>query len=339
MKIEELKFDGYERVVQGTKDGFRATIAIHNINLGPALGGCRAYDYSDNQSQVEDTLKLAKGMTYKNALAGLSIGGGKSTLSTAGFTEDNLKMFGDLLNHVNKDGHVYTTAGDVGTTNDDLRVLGKYTPFVNGSTGSDSGIATAFGVFSAMKGALRSAGRDIKETTVSVNGYGKVGKRLTKFLLDAGANVIVSDINPLPADEFIPGGLGKSAINMAHVNSDVFAPCALGGALNHKVMDGIAVGHIVCGGANNQLASEDIAERIAEKGIFYVPDYLANSGGVIIVSRRGEDMFDYEYDAPQVHSKLQALEDTTFAILEESKMTGKFSGDIADSMAENIFNK
>ena len=338
LNVTELKVDGFERVVRGVDEttGLDAVIAIHNTNLGPALGGCRAYDYESFDAQLADNLNLARGMTYKSALAGLKLGGGKSTIFGA-VNEEKLKSFAELLNFVNKDTVQYFAAGDVGTTTADLAFLKTMTSFVNGDTGTDSGVATAYGVFNAMKGALKYSGESVADQVVSVNGFGKVGKRLTNFLVEAGARVIVSDI-VRPDFELQPGRLGYGIAGLSHQDGTVFSPCAVGGAITPYVVETMPDAQIICGGANNQIADPSVYDLIAKKDILYVPDFVANAGGVIIVNTIGEVMEDLEYDDPRVKSRLEDISNVVYNILDRADRENKPTEVVANIMAEEIFN-
>lgn len=345
INIKELDIKSHKRVVAVTDEttGLDSIVAIHNTNLGTALGGCRAMTYESGSAALNDALNLSKGMTYKNSLAGLDLGGGKSVINLNGkvLTDDMLKSFAEGLNEINKDGREYVTAGDIGTNTDHLITMRKYTEFVNGHIGSDSGIATAFGVFQAMKAAVEFKGQDIKDQIVSVLGYGKVGSRLTNFLIEAGAHVIVSDIaNPFDDGrlEHKVGTLGRGAVGTAHLNGTVFAPCATGGALNGITAPNLPVGHVVVGGANNQLADETISRVLEARDILYVPDYLSNSGGVIIVNTKSEELEDLEYDDPRVHNKLLNIGNVTTEVLTRSVEEGLPTAEIADKIAEERFN-
>ena len=344
LEIKDIKQDKHERVVRGIDQatGLDALIIVNNTNLGPATGGCRAMHYSSHEDQLYDNSNLAEGMTYKNALAGLNFGGGKATINTAAedLTEDKLKSFADLLNEVNKDGLVYTTAGDIGTTSEHLYTLREHTQFVINPAGTDSGESTAFGVLMAMHGALQSIGQVFSDQIVAVSGYGKVGKRLTKFLRDEGAQVIVSDV-VTPDIEYVPHSLGMGQVSTAHADGTVWSPCAVGNIVTPERVHMMHDNTIICGGANNQLYNNDIVNAaMAQKGITYVPDYLANSGGVIIVAARQEhNDYTLEYDSEPVMEKLRGIRQTTWDIMLESFRTGTPTEVLANAMAEERFNK
>ena len=346
VNVVEVGTVGFERVVRITDDasGLDAIVAVHNINLGPAMGGCRAMKYDSFNAHMDDALNLAKGMTYKNALAGLPLGGGKAAINCDGkdLTDDMLTAFAEGLNILNKNNKMYSTAGDIGTTVAHLAKIAETTEHVVAATGSDSGTATAYGVLSAMRGAIRFLGRDITKETVSVTGLGKVGWRLAEFLIEEGASVVASDVNIEMFNKFkekysVPGLVGVTSVGTAHSDGAIWAPCAVGGALNDITANSLMDNAIVCGGANNQLADPYINNILTEKNITYVPDYLANAGGVIIIHTRNQLHEDVEYDHPSVLHNLNRIADTTHAVLEEAAATGRPTSVVADDLAEEIF--
>ena len=339
MLYNELKHDGYYRVVEATdNEDFHAIVGIHNINLGPALGGCRVISYKDRNSQLRDALRLSEGMTYKNALAGLKAGGGKATINSSLATRDVMRKFGEVMDYINKDGLVYITAGDVGTGPQQISQLSEYTEFVNGQQlGQDSGYATAFGVYMAMLGALKFHNRELRQQQIYVEGLGKVGMRLTKFLKNEAKTVYTFD------PELSVSRTALTLHNAVPVARDagfryatVYSPCALGATLNVETLDLLSPGDIVCGGANN-IFSTDIADvQFAGKGITVVPDFLANAGGVIIVNEGYQDAL---WDDPVILEKLRQLQFTTYDVLyraRDEKHTPMF---IAKKMAEEIYNR
>ena len=342
MNFNEINVAGYERVIHVTDEttGLDAIVAIHNTNLGPALGGCRAMTYDSTEDHIADALALAKGMTYKNAIAGLSHGGGKSAINLKGdkWDADKIKAFGEALNVINKDEHIYTTGGDVGTGPKELEILASATPHTFWIGSTDSGQATAYGVYTAMRAAVDYIGRDINMSVVSITGNGKVGGRLADFLLRDGIVHMMSDVMPMPEDYLIAERRGWTSVGTSHRDGSVWAPCATGGALNDITVPGIRENSVVCGGANNQLAHEGIEEMLAKRDITYVPDYVANAGGVIILATRGHTRPELEFDSPDVMSQLERIHDTTKTILYRADCEGESTAFIADRMAEEIFN-
>ena len=343
--LKELPFDDYHRVVLATcdKSDLRAVIAVHNINLGPALGGCRVLEYDSINEQLTDALKLSKGMTYKSALAGNKLGGGKATIQGP-LTREKTVAFGKAMQMFNKDEPLYYTAADVGTNNQILAEVAQETDFVN-YKGQDCSIATAHGVFYALRGALRYKGMFLDQIWCSILGYGKVGKRLSDIIQNNEGMVIASDKYEIfPKTQYgvmpdlIPNQLGYTDYRIAHAKGDVFMPCALGGVLNQKNIDEMKPGHVVCGAANNQLASQDMENELIKKGITYVPDYLANAGGVIITAEQNGAYTDLDWSDPTVLPRLQAIEETTLTVLHRAEKERVSASLIADKMAEEAFN-
>ena len=325
LEIIEIPVDGYYRVARGInkQTGLDAIIAVHDITLGKALGGCRIMQYDSYEAQLQDALNLSKGMTYKSSVAGLNLGGGKTAINWTGPVTDKLaKSFAEFINEFNKDKIIYVTAGDIGTGLKECAMIAKYTRHIQGVQGNlDSGWATAYGVFMAMHGAMKYKGFVWKNTHVAVNGLGKVGARLVKFLVGAGCKVTVADIDKDLAlqicDEY---KCDMASIDNIHkTQCDVYAPCAIGGAINAQTVDELKC-RIVCGGANNQLATPDMIDILESKRIFYVPDYVANAGGVIIVTAIGDDLIDLEYHNPKVISELNAIQDTVELITAHHKL-------------------
>ena len=325
LEISEIPVDGYYRVARGinTQTGLDAIIAVHSITLGRALGGCRVMPYNSYEAQLQDALNLSKGMTYKSSTAGLDLGGGKTTINWSGpITEELAESFGEFINKFNEDENIYTTAGDVGTGLKECEMIAKYTNHIQGVQGVlDSGWATAYGVFMAMHGAIKYKGMVWSKTHVAVNGLGKVGARLVEFLVGAGCQVTVADINQDHALSVCnKHGCNMMVHDLIHsIDCDVYAPCAIGGAINENTVHELKC-RIVCGGANNQLATPDMIDILENKHIFYVPDYVANAGGVIIVTTIGDGLVDLEYYNPKVISKLNAISDTVELITAHHKM-------------------
>ena len=343
MIFQDIFIDEYYRIVHAyDNDGFDAYVAIHNVNLGVAVGGCRALEYDSPGEALKDALRLAKGMTYKNAMAGLPYGGGKAVINGKP-TPTNMKKFAEVMNYVNRDDVVYITAGDMNTGPAELDVLSDHTEFVNHTKGpqADSGMATAFGVYQAMLGACDALERSIRNQEVSISGYGKVGSRLSDFLLKDKIPHSVSDINPISHEKYVPSLLGAGSVGRAHTYGTIWAPCAGGGAVNERNITDIPQGHIICGGANNQLDQEgseiyDLGVMLLIRNITYIPDYVANAGGVIIIMSRGKQLVDLEYDSPEVMPRLLKIRETARRIALESRETGIPSQIIADAMAERI---
>ena len=268
MIITEISVDGYEEVLHGVdkETGLDAYIAVHNTKLGPALGGCRYYPYKTNDEQLNDTLRLAKGMTYKNALAGLDLGGGKATVNA--LPEKSPELWQAFAGLVNNLYGKYITSGDIGTTIQDLKKIKNHTNFVLGhDSKTDSGVATAYGVFQSIKALSKFLhGTDsLKDKTIAIQGMGKVGKRLINFCLKDGAKIIATDTNAKVFEEYQYGSLNFANISFVKPNEiyevecDIFSPCSVGGILNSDTIPKLKCAGIA-GGANNQLETNEHAE-------------------------------------------------------------------------------
>ncbi|MCZ2838238.1 Glu/Leu/Phe/Val family dehydrogenase [Modestobacter sp. VKM Ac-2985] len=286
---------GHEQVVfcSDPGSGLRAVIAVYSTALGPALGGTRFFPYASEEAAVADALALSKAMAYKNSLAGLDLGGGKAVIigdPRTDKTEALLRAYGRFVESL---GGRYLTACDVGTYNADLDVVARETRFAHGRSEAfggcgDSSVLTAFGVFQGMRAAAqhRWGSPTLAGRTVAVAGVGKVGSWLVDRLVTDGASVVVTDVDPAAVARVRARHPQVSAVAdtaaLVRTPHDVYAPCALGGALDDETV-AVLPAQIVCGGANNQLAHEGTAELLRSRGVLYAPDYLVNAGGVIQV--------------------------------------------------------
>jgi len=281
---------GHEQLVicSDPSAGYRGIIAIHSTILGPALGGTRFWSYASDEEAIIDALRLARGMTYKNAVAGLNLGGGKSVIIGDNKTRSREMIFRAHGRFVESLGGRYVTAEDVGTSPSDMDYVFMETQYVAGLAGrsGDPSPVTAHGVFRAVQAAAghKFGSDDIEGRTVTLQGCGNVGYYLAKELSAAGAKLIVTDIDPekvkIVVEETKAIPVAPDAIYSQ--KADIFAPCALGGVINDKTIPQLKV-QVVAGGANNQLLEERHGDILEEKGILYTPDYVANSGGVINV--------------------------------------------------------
>jgi leucine dehydrogenase len=341
MIITEISIDGYEEVLHGVdkETGLDAYIAVHNTKLGPALGGCRYYPYKTSDEQLNDTLRLAKGMTYKNALAGLDVGGGKASINASSQkkTPQLWQAFAGLVNNLYGK---YITSGDIGTTVHDLKEIAKSTDFILGhESKTDSGVATAFGVFQSIKALNKflCGANSLEGKTIAVQGLGKVGSRVINFCLEDGATIIATDTNPeTMIDDHAPISF-VDPDKIYEVECDIFSPCAIGGILNRTTIPKLKCAGIA-GGANNQLESDAHAGILKERNIFYVPDYLANSGGVIIVEKeRDNKLVDLNYESKIVKSRLDSIYDTVFKVLYQSSKTDQTTITMCNHLAEERF--
>jgi len=281
---------GHEQVVlcHDPAAGYRGIIAVHSTILGPALGGTRFWNYATDDEAIVDALRLARGMTYKNAVAGLNLGGGKSVIIGDNKTKDRELVFRAHGRFVESLGGRYITAEDVGTSTADMDYVHMETKNVTGLAGrsGDPSPVTAHGVFRAIQASARERwGKDdVANRTVAVQGCGHVGYFLAKALHEAGAQLVVTDIDPERVKRVVAefSAHGVAPEDIYGVQADIFAPCALGAIINDKTIPRLKV-EIVAGAANNQLLEERHGDMLADKGILYTPDYVANAGGVINV--------------------------------------------------------
>jgi leucine dehydrogenase len=319
-------FDDHERVLHlsDRASGLRAIVAIHRVRNGRAVGGCRARDFASDDEALTDVLRLSRGMTYKTALAGLPYGGAKAVILGRP-TPDGLRAFGRAVDSL---GGTYVTAEDVGIGRPELAIMKEETPWVLGAddVGGVAAPFTALGVFHALRGALRHVGTDLPGLTVAVQGTGAVGSRLCGLLRDAGARLVVADVDAASAAA-VPGAEVVDAGSIHAVDADVFAPCALGGTLNERTIPEIRA-RIVAGAANNQLATPEDDARLAARGITYVPYFLASAGGVT----NGVSELD-GYDRADVEARIERIAATTEAVLAEAQRQGIPSGEAAESLA------
>ncbi|MBC1400395.1 Glu/Leu/Phe/Val dehydrogenase [Listeria booriae] len=295
MLFERMEKYDYEQVVfcHDKVSGLKAIIAIHDTTLGPALGGCRMWPYETEEEALEDVLRLARGMTYKNAAAGLNLGGGKTVIIGDPRKDKSEAMFRALGRYVESLNGRYIIAEDVGTTVADMDMIHAETDYVTGisesygSSGNPSPM-TALGVYSAMKRTtLEAFGTDtLAEKTVTVQGVGNVAYALCELLHKDGAKLVVTDINQEAVNRAV-AAFGAKAVapdEIYDVDADIFAPCALGGVLNDTTIPRLKV-KAVCGSSNNQLLQTiHHGQMLADRGILYAPDYIVNAGGVINVA-------------------------------------------------------
>src|SRR3954471_14810439 len=287
--FERIAGDDYEQVVycHDRPSGLRAIIAVHSTTLGPALGGTRFYPYPSEDAALEDVLRLARGMTYKSAAAGLDLGGGKAVVMGNPSTDKTEALMRAYARYVDALGGRYITAEDVGTTQADMDLIRRETPWVTGVSRSlggsgDPSAATAYGVLHAMKAVARSLWRDsdLAGRHVVVSGVGKVGSNLVRHLVEERAVVSVADVVPAAVEGAVKDfGAEPVPVEKAHaVECDIFSPCALGAVLNATTIPELRCEAVV-GSANNQLADAASADLITEAGVVYAPDYVVNAGG------------------------------------------------------------
>ncbi|QZY28839.1 Glu/Leu/Phe/Val family dehydrogenase [Nocardioides coralli] len=319
--------------------GLRAIIAVHSTALGPSLGGTRFYPYASTDDALRDVLALSRGMTYKAALAGLDLGGGKAVIIGDPATlksEALLRAYGRFVQSLRGRYH---TACDVGTFSEDMDHVARECDYVTGRTvahggAGDSSVLTAYGVFQGMRAAAEAVWGEptLAGRTVGVAGVGKVGHHLVRHLFEDGATVVVTDVSAAAVERVREENPQVQAVAdtdaMVAANLDVYAPCALGGALTDEVVQTLSA-KIVCGAANNQLAHPGVEKVLEEKGVLYAPDYCVNSGGLIQVA---DELEGFSFDRAQ--QRASKIFDTTRAVFETARRDGVPPAVAADRLAE-----
>lgn len=311
---------GHTHVLYGADDesGLRTIIAIHSTALGPALGGTRFYPYASDEDALRDVLRLSRGMTLKNAAAGLDLGGGKAVIigePREMKSERLLRAFGRIVDSLNG---LYITAEDVGTTPADMAVIARETKWVAGQTALEGGSGdpsplTALGLFSSLQAVAEHLWGlpDLAGKSVAVQGIGKVGYHYVNLLTQAGAKVYVTDVFTPAVDRAVSefGAIAVQPGEFMSLEVDILSPCALGGILNEETIP-ILNCRAVVGSANNQLASDKDAERLMDRGILYAPDFVVNAGGVINVA---EELRGYQGE--RAEARVRQLQSRTKEIL------------------------
>jgi leucine dehydrogenase len=324
----------YERVASAADDDYRGFVAIHSTKLGPAVGGTRFWKYENDDAAIKDLLRLARGMTYKNALAGIPFGGGKSIVLRSDGEIDREKIFRAHGRFVDTFGGRYVTAEDVGTSPADMEFVRMETNHVAGLLGKsgDPSPVTARGVFRALQAAAkhRWGSDDVAERTVALQGCGSVGYYLASNLHHAGARLMVSDVDPTKVERVIKefGALAVAPQEIYATDAEIFAPCALGGIINDETIPQLKV-EIVVGGANNQLLEPRHGDELDRLGILYAPDYAANAGGMISGCR---ELLGWE--ASQSAAKVEEIYDTLLGIFRMAEAEGIPTYKAADRLAE-----
>ncbi|ARX84638.1 Leu/Phe/Val dehydrogenase [Streptomyces alboflavus] len=333
---------GHEQVVlcQDRASGLKAVIAIHSTALGPALGGTRFYPYASEEAAVADALNLARGMSYKNAMAGLDHGGGKAVIigdPDRIKSEELLLAYGRFVASL---GGRYVTACDVGTYVADMDVVARECRWTTGRSpehggAGDSSVLTAFGVFQGMRASAQHLWGDpsLRGRKVGVAGVGKVGHILVEHLLEDGAEVVITDVREdsllrITSKHPEVTAVADTETLIRTEGLDVYAPCALGGALNDTTVP-LLTAKVVCGAANNQLEHPGVEKDLADRGILYAPDYVVNAGGVIQVA---DELHGFDFD--RCKAKASKIFDTTLAIFARAKQDGIPPAAAADRIAE-----
>jgi len=336
MHISEKSANGYERVITGVDEssGYSGIIAIHSTVLGPGVGGTRFWNYRNEEEALTDALRLARAMTYKNSLAGLSFGGGKSVIIGDNKTGQREKIFRAHGRLIESLGGKYIAGEDVGTSPADIEIVALETRHVAGrrDLSGDPSPVTARGVFRAMQASAkyRWGSDNLSDRTVALQGCGHVGYYLAERLHKAGVKLIVSDVDPQKVARVVHefSATVVEPENIYSVEADIFAPCALGGVLNDKTISKLRV-EMVVGGANNQLLEPRHGDALEERNVLYAPDYAANAGGII---NGAIELLGWERDF--TFSKVDNIYDTILRIYDIAEREGIPTYRAADRLAE-----
>tara|TARA_B100000700_G_scaffold36526_1_gene35871 strand:+ start:4492 stop:5532 length:1041 start_codon:yes stop_codon:yes gene_type:complete len=338
--FNQVDFDNHEQVVfcSDKESGLKAIIAVHNTNLGPAVGGCRLWNYASDEEAVTDVLRLSKGMTYKNAVARLPFGGGKSVIigdAKSIKSEALFRAFGKQLERL---GGSYYSAEDVNITTGDVMMMHQETNYVMGLEGKSGNPSpfTALGTFLGIKAAFqhKHGHQNLEGVKVAVQGLGAVAYDLCKHLHNAGAELFVTDINEQSVARVV-NDFNATAVGIDDIydlDVDVYAPCALGATINDNTIPRIKA-TIIAGCANNQLAEPRHGEIIREKGMLYAPDYVINAGGIINVYYETKPQ---GYNADDATKHVEGIFDTLLEIFQRSEKEQVSTHVIADKLAEEI---
>lgn len=348
--FEAADFDGHEHVAfaHDKASGLKAIVAIHNTNLGPSLGGCRMFPYASDADALRDVLRLSRGMSYKSAMAGLPLGGGKSVIIGNPHTDKSPQLFQAMGAFVEKLAGDYIVAQDAGITVEDLQLVAQRTKHIAGIENAiddhqrvrsgDPSPATAYGVFVGIKAAVKHRLKtdSLDGVRVAIQGVGNVGFALAKHLHSEGAKLFVSDVNADNVKRAVDvcGATAVSNDEIAGLDVDVYAPCALGGAVNAKTID-VILAPVIAGCANNQLDQKIYAETLRERNVLYAPDYVINAGGVIHIHymRTGRT---WEESTSHVEGISQTLNEIFVRAEAEGKSTDAVANIIAE---ERLFGK
>ena len=339
-------FDAHEGVhmVYDRESGLSAVIGIHSTHLGPAAGGTRFWHYADKAAAITDVLRLSRGMSYKNAMAGLPMGGGKAVILADAASTKTPAMIAAFGRAIDSLGGRYVTAEDVGISTDDMVAVRKETRFVSGlpvaggEAGGDPGPYTAMGVYLGVKVAVKRAfgTNDMNGRHVAIQGVGSVGGGLARLLARDGARLTLADVSADRAKALAHelGGTAVAAADILEVEADVLSPCALGAILTARSIAALRV-PVVAGGANNQLATPEDGDRLHARSILFAPDYVINAGGIINVA------LEYlgQGDRADVESRIALIPQRLETIWAESAASGDTPARVADRMAQKLIGR
>lgn len=358
---QNTSFDHHEtvrRFLLGPDSDIVAIAAVHNSNLGPALGGCRFYPYADETAALTDVLRLSRGMTYKNAMAGLPLGGGKAVIIGNYRTDKNEALMEEMGEAVESFDGKYVTAEDSGTSEEDMLAMSKKTEHVTGlppeyfrgkdfgELGGNPSPLTALGVYRGIRAAVhhRYGGDALMGLKVAVQGIGAVGMELCKLLRQDGVEIFITDIDEArlkAAQEELGGGHIVAPNEIYETDAEVFAPCAMGGILNDDTIPKLKA-HIVAGAANNQLLKAHHDIQLLDKNILYVPDYVINAGGVICVGyeyfrKSGHNPLDFDISRESMVAHVERIGQNVSDVLGYATAHHLATGEAADKLAEEKF--
>ena len=340
VSIKELTVEGYKRVIEATdsETKLHCIIAIHNTMLGPSLGGTRIFPYSSSKDALNDVLQLAKAMTYKSAVAELGTGGGKSVIIADPLRQKNeklLRAFGQVVDYLKGD---YIAAEDVGTSPEDMAVIRQTTPYVaalpSKSSSGDPSRFTAWGVFRGIQAAAKTlwGSPSITNKKILVQGLGHVGSKLAHILFWEGADLILSERDPIKLQEHA-ALFGAKTIGLndyASAECDIFAPCAMGNVITEENVSLLRY-KAIAGGSNNQLDSPPVGQKLFERGILYAPDYVINAGGLINATA---EFNNGGYDPVASRNKVDTIYDILLNLFNQSEKSKKPTNLVADEIAE-----
>ena len=326
LEIKDISIPKYERVIHATNKStnLNCIIAIHNTKLGPALGGVRSWSYNNFEEHLYDALRLSKAMSLKNSVCGINFGGGKAVINLKGInrTSDLYESYGELVDQLN---NTYITAGDVGTSMENLISINRTTKYVSGIK-LETSAPTAKGIFNAINTIYKFlTHEDLENSTIAISGIGKVGSKLSKLLFEKKAKLIISNIRKDAIDQLREDKILFTESDIDSIfekQCDIISPCALGSVINLETRKKLKCKAIV-GAANNQLDKPETAVWLKENNIFYAPDYLVNSGGVIAISceiNNSEDTLDDELNKISV-KVLSLLQESQKSSLSTEKIT------------------
>lgn len=336
--FEHPEFDHHEEVAfcHDEESGLKTIIAVHDTTLGPSLGGTRLWNYSSSAEALTDVLRLSRGMTYKSAMAGLPLGGGKAVIIGDAKTIKSEQLFRAYGRFINSLGGKYITAEDVNIRTSDIDIVAQETQHVAGTAdkAGDPSPHTALGTYLGLKAAAkhRLGSEDLNGVKIAVQGLGAVGYDFAKYCREDGAELIVTDINE-EALERAKNELGATVVGLDEiysVDADIYAPCALGATINDETLKQLKC-KIIAGSANNQLANPKHDKMVKDMGILYAPDYVINAGGVIHVCSEAANMSLEETD-----KRVRDIYNTLDKLFTRAKEEDRPTGELADEMAREI---